>query len=320
MTPTPSFPQEEFLAKWIAGELSAEEWEAWKSQAGDTDLEKIARITENWEVPARKSKAEAWTQIQARIEVEQPVVETPVRQLNENKRRRWPVWAASVAAALLIGLSFFLSNLSEPTVYQTGIGDKMTVNLPDGSTVTLNANSTLSLEEATFAENRALTLAGEAYFVVAKGQRFTVQTDRGTIAVLGTRFNVHDRPERWEVDCFEGKVAVSAAEQSLTLIAGQEAYLEKTQLVMSTEGEPETQLWNTDRSVFDNAPLVEVIAELERQYKIQISLPPELSPEERYTGGFPHNNLKNALNLVFETWNYLPILEDGGQVRLSLVQ
>ncbi len=317
MTPTPSFPQEDFLAKWLAGELSDAEREAWKSQAEETDLEKIVHTVADWEVPAGMSKEAAWARLNDRLAVQSEFV--PHRLLTLRSRTIWISVAA--AAILLVGLSFFF-RADSPTVYTTGIGEKMTVVLPDDSEVTLNALSELSFAKNTFAENRTLSLRGEAFFVVEKGQRFTVETERGEISVLGTRFNVQSRPEQWEVRCYEGKVQVASAAQTrpLILTAGEMTRLEDQTLAERIFQAEEQTNWTTDYSAFDDSPLVEVIAELERQYAIQVILPPELSPEERYTGGFPHKNLTNALELVFGTWNYLPILEDDGRVRLSYVQ
>jgi ferric-dicitrate binding protein FerR (iron transport regulator) len=57
----------------------------------------------------------------------------------------------------------------------------------------LNAASKLSFNEKKWADQRALTLEGEAFFKVQKGQTFSVNTTAGVITVLGTQFNVKER-------------------------------------------------------------------------------------------------------------------------------
>jgi transmembrane sensor len=322
MIPSPSFPHEDQLAKWLSGELSDAEWEAWKAQAGPDELERIVEASAQWEVPAQKSKAEAWNQLAEKLSLQ----ETPVVSLAP--RRTWIRWVAAAAILLVAGLGFLLRDTS--TVHSTGIGEKMTITLPDQSEVILNASSTLRYEESGWEDKRELELNGEAYFQVEKGQQFTVHTDRGDVRVLGTRFNVMDRPEKWEVKCFSGSVEVLAsvaasANEKAILKGGQRTTLVNGNLQTSLPPaeavkETETQLWTKDYVAFDDAPLAAVIAELERQYPIRVELPSELSPEERYTGGFPHQNVQNALELVFGTWNYLPILEEDGRVRLSPIR
>ena len=46
----------------------------------------------------------------------------------------------------------------------------------------------------------------------------------------------------------------------------------------------------------------------------------ELAADEPITGGFSHENLDNALQMVFGTSNYLPNLGKDGQVYLSPIK
>lgn len=65
------------------------------------------------------------------------------------------------------------------------------LELPDGSTVWLNSNSTLTYPSV-FGSTREVTLEGEGYFKVAKdkGRKFTVHAANTRIEVRGTEFNV----------------------------------------------------------------------------------------------------------------------------------
>ena len=54
--------------------------------------------------------------------------------------------------------------------------------------------------------------------------------------------------------------------------------------------------WTDGMSSFKSVPLVEVIAELERQYGILVAS--EIETDEVFTGAFVNNNLKEALASV----------------------
>jgi ferric-dicitrate binding protein FerR (iron transport regulator) len=67
------------------------------------------------------------------------------------------------------------------------------INLPDGSTVWLNSNSTLLLPENFSSKHRKLFLKGEAFFEVHKDKdnSFRVFSGNSVTEVLGTSFNIN---------------------------------------------------------------------------------------------------------------------------------
>lgn len=100
-------------------------------------------------------------------------------------------------------------------VYQTTSGQKQLVELPDGSRVTLDADSALNVRLTR--ARRSLTLSrGEAYFQVAKDRSrpFTVQAGATQVTAVGTAFNVRMSENRTVVAVVEGKVEVAARPQT----------------------------------------------------------------------------------------------------------
>ena len=83
------------------------------------------------------------------------------------------------------------------TEYSSPYGSKSKVKLPDGSSVWLNAGSTLRYSSAFNVQNREVFLEGEGYFDVKRNERtpFLVQTSTIAVKVLGTAFNVKAYPE-----------------------------------------------------------------------------------------------------------------------------
>ena len=76
-------------------------------------------------------------------------------------------------------------------------GSKSKIQLPDGSTVWLNAGSKLTYTKDFGKEIREVTLIGEAFFDVTKMKEkpFIIHTSSINIKVLGTAFNVKAYPE-----------------------------------------------------------------------------------------------------------------------------
>lgn len=100
----------------------------------------------------------------------------------------------------------------------TGNGEVRTIALADGSTVTLNANTELSVPRFGFTNDRRLELRGEAEFSVvhtATHAPFVVRTARGMdVRVLGTEFTVFSRERGEKVALMSGKVEVEIERQT----------------------------------------------------------------------------------------------------------
>mgnify|MGYP001472807545 FL=1 len=70
-------------------------------------------------------------------------------------------------------------------------GEKITVKLPDGSTVKLNSGSSITYPEMFLDDRREVVLKGEGFFDVKKNQKqpFIVMANKAKVKVLGTSFN-----------------------------------------------------------------------------------------------------------------------------------
>ena len=141
-----------------------------------------------------------------------------------------------------------------------------------------------------------------------------MNTPLGKVRVLGTRFNVFARGQRFEVACMEGKVLVLTATRQDTLLPGQG--LKKAGATIDTfTTETSRPGWTEGQSTFQSAPLSEVFQEIERQYGIQI-LTPGLSGRT-FTGRFPHDNLEVALKAVCEAMGLKYQFLDRERVQIS---
>src|SRR5699024_7623257 len=104
---------------------------------------------------------------------------------------RWYYAAAAVFLIAVIGISY----LAMPRHLRASNGQTKIVSLNDGTTVTLNSNSTLTYYGWFGFLGRAVSLTGESFFDVDHpGTRFRVKAGRARITVMGTKFDVRYRP------------------------------------------------------------------------------------------------------------------------------
>jgi len=235
------------------------------------------------------------------------------------KKNLKPLGSWGLAAAATLALFVWISHLTSTDKFMAKAGEQKEVVLPEESAVTLNAGSTLSYRDKSFAEDRVLYLEGEAFFKVQKGSTFIVHTDDGTITVLGTSFNVLSRNGRFEVSCYTGKVKVENTRKDQQIItAGESTCQDRTDKKLNrstSEVTVEGPGWMTGKFSYENRPLSEVISELERQYDITIKLEAGLE-DVRYTGLFESSDLDNALYLI--TWPlHLQSSKQGRIVTIS---
>jgi len=279
---------ENSLAKWLAGDLTPSELQAFEQTADFKLYLKIAEETGKLELPKVDLKEKFAQQLAYNKTLKQSANKSKVRSL-----RPW-MYAAAATIAILLGAYVFFD---QETVITADYAENRMVILPDSSVVVLNAGSELRYDANKFLGKRKLRLAGEAYFTVKKGSFFEVGTANGSIKVLGTRFNVYAREKLLKVFCDEGKVAVFVNKDSLTLTKGMSAIATAESVLRLSSKETESPKWRTGESRFVKESLEEVFLEMERQYNVKID-GSRINKQRSYTGSFQNNDLINALNRV----------------------
>lgn len=134
-------------------------------------------------------------------------------------RRLWAIAASVllVASAALL-MHYQTDNVQQPVLasYQTLTGEQKSVELKDGSVITLNTNTRV-LVDYNDTERRIILQQGEAFFDVKSNPAlpFTVDTGTRSITVLGTRFDVRKDGFKLKVAVVEGAVAVHRSEERI---------------------------------------------------------------------------------------------------------
>lgn len=297
------YTEETFLARWIANELSDEELAAFKK----TDAYKQLSIID------RESQVLDGPEVNTEL-----ALQKVTRQLQSSKgkpkiKRLW-IYAAAAGVTLLIGFFVFFNATKS---YSTGIGEKQFIALADGSEVYLNANSRLTHQLFLWMDNKEVHLEGEAYFEVAGGN-FKVHTSRGTVAVLGTKFNLKDRTD-FEIECYEGRISFTPTngdKATEILEGGMKLKIldDKTETMIFSEKGPR---WQRGVSVFEDQPLSVVLAELENYYSI-IFETRAIRADRLFTGEFTHEDLNTALEATLTPMGIsYTFSKDGKTIILS---
>jgi transmembrane sensor len=299
--------REDLIKEWIAGRLSTEDLDKEiKDDLELANLKKVISKSSELDVPKKRTKQEAWQLLSSRIETKE---QTKSVSLN-------PYVLLSIAASvtLIVVASYFIFTL--PETVNAPKGQHISRILPDGSQVWLNADSEISYRNFTAQEDRTVNLIGEAYFDVKSGGSFEVKGPNGTVRVLGTSFNVNQRDDALEVSCFRGSVEVKSNNgQSRRLKAGQVTHNQNGKLTMPAKFNADKGAsWLTGDFYFESIPLEKVLAELERQFNVEIIY---VDKEPRtYTGYFNNSDLDEALQLIFEPMS-LTYKKEGNKIYVQ---
>ena len=214
-------------------------------------------------------------------------------------------YAIAASVIILIGAFFVVRSFNQdPTLEATALGEQRKVTLPDGSVATLNADSRISYQSGNWDNNRKLELAGEAFFEVKKGSKFEVETNTGTVAVLGTSFNVFTRKNALKVECVTGKVKLTeklgGAVQVLT--PGMGAKLDQGKLNKYSYDKAEASKWRSGEFNYDDVSVLQVFEEVARQFNVQFEYKIDLNNKiYTYNGGFSkQEGLNAALQFICE--------------------
>ena len=266
----------------------------------------------------------------------------------EKTRMKW-YWMAA-ASVIILGLLMF-GNLFAGKKKATGIarevneittrpGSKSQIELPDGSTVWLNAGSKLTYKKDFGVSNREVTLVGEGYFDVTKNKEkpFIIRTENINIKVLGTVFNVkaYSNDKQTETSLIHGsievtiknrpndKIILSPSEKLIVenkIASIDEPVTDKNKAGNKKEGEPgigslmsikkvyynpadsavaETE-WINNKLIFRDETFSDLALQMERWYNVKIEIRNVKTAMERLNGTLETETITQALDALKET-------------------
>jgi len=193
-------------------------------------------------------------------------------------------WAIAASLVFLLGLSLFFyqtSNVVESKQFTVKLGEHAHIELSDGTQIWLNAGSVLKYPKEFKGDTREVYLSGEAFFDVAKDKKhpFIIHTNKMDTKVLGTSFNVQAYPDQTtqEVSVATGRVNVKST------VTDENVYVTPGQKVVFKSQDNKLQafkdipvntisLWRKNIMVFEETPLPEVVATINRNYNVSIEV------------------------------------------------
>ena len=213
----------------------------------------------------------------------------------------WLKIAASVLVILTLGIAASLLFFNKEVRY---IAENNSVEkiLSDGSEITLNKNSSLSLKKGFGRKNREVILKGEAFFDVKNNTDlpFIISANQLNIRVVGTKFNIRTNKNITEVFVTEGTVLLKTDTKERKVTKDQMAVFrpDKDQLFISDIDDPNFLSWKTKKLIFQDVPLKDVIEKLNEIYERKMVIKnPEIG-KCKITVEFNNEDLQDILRIL----------------------
>ncbi|SHG17653.1 FecR family protein [Pedobacter caeni] len=260
---------------------------------------------------------------------------TEETRVNKPKTRILPLWLKAASAAVLAGilltagLYFYTHRQIEVS---TQYGQVKTIQLPDGSEVTLNANSTLQYAgNWDKKEIREVWIKGEAQFnvnhlhlrgPVKTGDRFVVHSQKVNIEVLGTSFNVNNRRGLEQVSLLSGKISLTGTSGNKPVIIMKPGEIvqymnNEITLFKAADQVSEYISWSKGKLFFQNTTLSKVFQYLEDVHGYQVILKDPEIGNKKISGAFDSNNIRIMFSALSMALN-INIKEDTSLHQLTV--
>jgi transmembrane sensor len=304
------------LYQYFSGHSSSfqkKQMEEWLKDDGN--LERFYHALARWEkqnLQYTTDTSEALNRHRIRME---KTVRNETQQLPEQKkhfrafRLRW--LAAASLALVLLAVGGLYQAIWQYKTYATDYGQTLSFSLPDGSQVTLNANSSLRIPRFGFdEESRTVLLEGEAEFRVRHTRdhkRFIVKTPKALdVIVLGTEFTVLARERATRVALNSGKVELSYTNQNKTnkklMKPGELATLDEEGRI-GIQPIPDTEdpaAWKDHRFVFASTPLSEIALMLHEVFGVKVVIPEQNVARMTVSGSFTAHSAEELVQTLSE--------------------
>lgn len=218
--------------------------------------------------------------------------------------RSWIFAAGGMAAAAALAVAVLPNILLAPAAaYATATGKRQTVNLADGSTIDMNAQTRLTVT-LSHDRRRVVMDQGEAIFDVAAdaARPFEIEASGKVVHVVGTQFDVRNRPDGLSVVVARGTVQVRPgagddSARTYVLHAGQRLDIDPASPPRLSAANPADAFgWRSGHLVYRDEPLANVVADLNREFPDQIAIQDTELARSRISGVLVLDNQGDVLH------------------------
>jgi transmembrane sensor len=246
-----------------------------------------------------------WNLLRARME-KSPGMAAAVPSIRPGYRIKPAIAFAFGVTVVVVVAGLLWFRPAPPLLYQTGVAERSTILLADSSEVTLNHNSELAVLHRDEKGGRRTALTGEAFFKVRKtGAPFIVETNTGSVQVLGTEFNVRVRQGEMEVAVVSGRVQVTASRQgndsTVVLRAGQFTALSKGGLPAHPEELPfatDYPGWMHNKFLFHRMSITMACRRIAEEFGVPIVVDTSRLTGETFTGVVDGRSIEAAVKTL----------------------
>ncbi|WP_258098524.1 FecR family protein [Marinoscillum pacificum] len=308
---------EELFRKYLNNELSASEMvelRAWLSEHPEelVALNKLDSF-ENLSIEELdKARTEVWDDFRHRVQLENQ--ETVLKPSLESTNSSYS-WYVKVAAILVVSFATVFAvykamdkpvvkkELVAQTTRTTDAGQKSTIQLSDGTIITVNSSSSIKYPEKFTGNKRVVELEGEAFFEVAHNPHkpFYVKFKDSEVRVLGTSFNIRTYDEESEVSVAvaTGRVAFTSSEEKTKVVLEANemvTYNESSKHMIKKPFDPKDMYgWKDKILYFKNEEFKDIVRDLEMWYGVKIHYTKDFSVKGTFTGEYKNKSLDAVL-------------------------
>lgn len=227
----------------------------------------------------------------------------------------WRWIAAACILFVLVGGMILLRVKPGRQQLATAYGEVTIHGLPDGSEVTMNANSSLRYAQHwRDGADREVWVDGEAFFHVRKTpqrSRFIVHSGRFDVIVTGTRFDVVNKNGRNDVLLQEGSVIIHPlAGADVDMAPGDFVSWDGQNLKKTSIRNDSVLAWKQHQFIFDRTPLSRVVDIIKDQYGVNVHLEGPGIGDSSISGIMRNDNLDVFLQALETTSDFDVIRKD----------
>ncbi len=217
---------------------------------------------------------------------------------NQREKRIKYFFIRNAAAVLLpllvlgVGIYYLMDRVTENVNYITfvsEVGTRTKLELPDGSTLWLQPNTTVKYPENFQENSREILFSGQGYFDIKtdNDRPLIVKTGEISIAVFGTKFYIKAKENSGVVETglIDGIVRVASPAQEIILEPNDVViFSEETNQIVEKKNISSLPFsWSDNRMVFDSCSFETIIKELSSWYGLDYQIDPQLDITTKVT-------------------------------------
>ncbi len=240
------------------------------------------------------------------------------------------------AAALILAVGTAIGTwqyFQTPEEFVTGIGERRTVVLDDGSRISLDSNTDVRVRYSK-AKRELVLERGRARFDVAHNinRPFMVSAGTETVIAVGTSFNVERLGQKVLVTLIEGRVVVKTDDDSssteavepttlrfkpVALNAGQQLVsVADLKPVVVPVNLPVATAWESGHLIFNDVPLSEAVEEVNRYTDKPLRVDAGVA-QLRVSGVFNAGDVNAFIDAITSFFPVQATVNDGNQIVLE---